>query len=288
MEFKLQIRDCIELYKYYLRNTPDAPYPNATPKETLRYNRALSLGLINSNGSLNKTKGKRVVINFKKKLKLYMEGVPWEDYFLKHEKQCFALQAIIGSIKDTSWTKIVIPGEVSFLPCKGATTIPIKVFYVTNEEMIIAGKLIKNKGHSVSMRITPSENVVTDLDIKIKNTLEEWDETWIEVRPHTFCWDILKERELVWLTDRTQEIWIPVQSAYIKFALKRFSKKVVFYVRDENSFVIAKAPPTKRIVMYRKVAACIQQLESIGDFHKPDTIDAAWEGKFRDGERKLV
>ncbi|GAG46524.1 unnamed protein product, partial [marine sediment metagenome] len=201
-EFKLQIRDCIELYNFYEENVAYARYPNTTPTEKLRCNRALGLGLINPEGYLFTLKGKRVLNNFKKKLKLYMEGVPWDDYLLKHEKQCFALQAIIGSIKDTSWTKIAIPGEISFLKIrKGAATITVKTFYATNEEMIIAGKLIQKSGHSVSMKITPTDDVATDLDIKIKNTLEEWDETWIEVRPHTFCWDILKERELVWLTD---------------------------------------------------------------------------------------
>lgn len=267
---KLQIRDCIYLYDFYRKNPYDAAYPENTPGERLRKNRAISLGLVNESGGLNLIQGKLVLDNFTKKLPIYMRGVKWRDYFEKHKESCLSFHGIIPKINHKPWMCVRLTDS---LP------------YITNWEAIIAGRLIDNKGR-VTMKIKKNDS--KNGDKFIRDRCLEWDATWVEVRPHTFCWDILKGRELIWLTDATQELWIPVQAPYIHFVLKRFTRRINFYVRDSASFVIAKAPLTRKILMFKKVAACIQTLGNVGDFSFPDRIDAGWEGDFAREEGLLV
>ena len=195
MKFTLQIKDITDLYNFYIKHPHTATYLNDSPQEQLRFNRALGLGLINAKGTLEQIKGEKILSNFRKKIELYKNGVPWSAYLLKHKKQCMSLQNIIVGLTTLPWARV---------------TIKYKTDCITNTEAIIAGKLIRNKSSSNSMCVDKKRELSPNLDIYIRDVFDEWDDTWIEVMPHTFCWDILKKRELIWLTDRTQEIWIPL------------------------------------------------------------------------------
>lgn len=278
MKFKLQIKDIVDLYNFYKKYPEGPKYPNTAPSEQLRYNRARGLDLIDSQGILSEFKGKRVLRNFEKKIKLYKEGVPWDDYLKKHEKQCLSMHTILPLINHNGWARVPLP---------------VNLVYIFDGAAIIAGDHIQRKGKN-TMKIVSKDNLGSNLDIFIKKELNKYGDMGFPIAPHTFCWDILKQRELLWFADMSQGVWIPIQAPYIKFIFARFSyKKIKFYALDtalelkENPIVVI-ASPTKKIRMYRRIAACIKPLENIGDFHVPDRIDAVWGEKFTNGKREMV